>query len=508
LIMREVEGIDLKKQIVTISPGFRPRQLQLKYDCLVIALGSVTNFHGMPGMIENAMPFRTLADAMVLRNHLIHVLEEADVEENPELRRQLLTFVVGGGGFSGVEVMAELNDFVRSVKRNYLRLRTEPHRCVIVHAGDRILPEMSETLAIFAQKTLRKRGVEIIINDRLKAATSEKAILQSGIEIPCKTLISTVPSAVPPVVQKLDCPKERGKLLVNTGLELKNYEGKVWALGDCACITTVAGTKVPPTAQHAIREATTAAINIAAAVRGGKRAEFAFEGLGTLGSLGHGAAVAHICGVKISGLLAWCLWRCIYLMKMPGLNRKVRIATDWLLHLLFPPELAQTKVAFESGIRNQHFEPGDVIFQQGDLGDSVYVIEEGECEVLQEQNDEQELLATLNRGECFGEMALLSDRTRNATLRARNATNVLIIPKADFNKLRQSVPAFGDVFSELVKRRSVAGAPHSSVEPSMPAGCCGHPILIPTPESELGPPPGMPTGGWGGDSGQAVIFQH
>src|ERR1700748_2638126 len=131
LIMREVEGIDLKNQIVTISPGFRPRQLQLRYDYLVIALGSVTNFHGMPGMIENAMPFRTLAEARVLRNHLIHVLEEADVEGNPELRRQLLTFVVGGGGFSGVEVMAELNDFVRSVKKNYLRLRNEPHRCVI-----------------------------------------------------------------------------------------------------------------------------------------------------------------------------------------------------------------------------------------------------------------------------------------------------------------------------------------------------------------------------------------
>ena len=465
LIMREVEDIDLKRQIVTISPGFHPRQLQLQYDHLVIALGSVTNFYGMPGMMENAMPFRTLADAMVLRNHLIHVLEEADVEENPELRRRLLTFVIGGGGFSGVEVMAELNDFVRSVKRNYLRLRNEPHRCVIVQAGDRILPEMSETLAIFAQRILRKRGVEIILNDRLKAATSERAILQSGAEIPCKTLISTVPSALPPVVQKLDCPKERGKLLVNTSLELKDYEGKVWALGDCASIKTVAGTNVPPTAQHAIRQATTAAVNVVAAVRGGKRAEFGFESLGTLGSLGHGAAVAQIFGVKVSGLLAWFLWRCIYLMKMPGLNRKVRIATDWLLHLLFPPELTQTRVDSDSGIRNQHFEPGDIIFQQGDLGDSVYVIEEGECEVLREEKGEQEVLSTSSRGEYFGEMALLSDRTRNATIRARTAMNVLIIPKADFNKLRQSVPAFGDVFSELAKRRAVAGSPHSCVEP-------------------------------------------
>jgi NADH:ubiquinone reductase (H+-translocating) len=490
LIMREVEDIDLKKQIVTVSPGFRPRHLQLKYNHLVIALGTITNFHGMPGMIENAMPFRTLADAMVLRNHVIHVLEEADVEDNPELRRQLLTFVVGGGGFSGVEVMAELNDFMHCVKRNYLRLRNEPHRCVIVQAGDRLLPEMSETLAVFAQRILQRRGVEIILNDRLKAATSERAILQSRIEIPCKTLISTVPSALPPIVQSLDCPKERGKLLVNTSLELKDYEGKVWALGDCASIKTVAGTMVPPTAQHAIREATTAAINIAAAVRGGKRTEFGFEGLGTLGSLGHGAAVAQIFGVKVSGLLAWLLWRYIYLTKMPGLNRKVRIAADWLLHLLFPPELAQTKVAFESGIRNQHFEPGDIIFEQGDLGDSVYVIEEGECEVLCERKGAQQLLATLSSGECFGEMALLSDRTRSATIRACTAMNVLIIPKGDFNKLRQSVPAFGNIFTELVKRRELAGSPLSAAAPNMADG----PIATPTPKKELGPPPGFAPG--------------
>jgi NADH:ubiquinone reductase (H+-translocating) len=463
LIMREVEDIDLDRRIVTISPGFRPRQLELKYDHLVIALGNITNFHGMPGIIENAMPFRTLADAIALRNHVIHVLEEADVEEDPDLRRQLLTFVVGGGGFSGVEVMAELNDFVRSVKRNYLRLRNEPHRCVIVQAGDRILPEMSESLAKFAQRILRKRGVDIILNDRLKAATSERAILQSGTEIPCKTLISTVPSALPRVLQKLDCPKERGKLLVNKGLELQDHEGTVWALGDCASIQTVAGTIAPPTAQHAIREAATAAINIAAAIHGGRRAQFEFESLGTLGSLGHGSAVAQIFGVKVSGLAAWLLWRCVYLMKMPGLNRKVRIMADWLLHLLFPPELAQTKVAFESGIRNQHFEPGDIIFHQGDLGDSVYVIEEGECEALRMQRGQPELLATLGRGEYFGEMALLTDRTRNATIRACTAMNILIIPKADFDKLRQSVPIFGEVFTELAKQRAVASSLPSTI---------------------------------------------
>jgi len=352
---------------------------------------------------------------------------------------------------------------VRSVKRNYLRLRDEPHRCVIVQAGDRILPEMSETLADFAQRILRKRGVDIILNDRLMAATSERAILQSGAEIPCKTLISTVPSALPPVIHSLDCPKDRGKLHVNTCLELRDYEGTVWALGDCASITTVAGAMVPPTAQHAVREAATAAINIAAAIRGGKRAIFRSESLGTLGSLGHGAAVAQIGGVKLSGFLAWLLWRCIYLMKMPGLNRKVRIAADWLLHLLFPPELAQTKVASLSGIRNQHFEPGDIVFRQGDRGDSVYVIEEGECQARREGQGRQKLLATLGRGEYFGEMALLSGGARTATIRACTAIDVLIIPKVDFDKLRHSMPNFGEVFAELAQRRAVAASPHSPV---------------------------------------------
>jgi NADH dehydrogenase len=272
LVMRDVENIDLVNKIVTVSPGFRPRQKQLRYDYLVIALGNVTNFYGMPGMMENAMPFKTLADAIALRNHIIHVLEEADCEEDADLRRKLLTFVVGGGGFSGVEVLAELNDFLHAVKKNYMRLRNESVRCVLVHSGKRILPEMAEPLALFAQKILRKRGIEMILEDRLVAATSERAMLKSGSQIPCKTIISTVPSAPVPVLQKLECAKEKGKLLVNHSLELQGYEGQVWALGDCASIRTVAGAAVPPTAQHAIREAATAATNIAAVIRGGAAA--------------------------------------------------------------------------------------------------------------------------------------------------------------------------------------------------------------------------------------------
>jgi NADH:quinone reductase (non-electrogenic) len=470
LVMREVEDIDLAARVVTLSPGFRPRQKKISYDYLVIALGEVTNFRGMPGMLENARPFRTLADAIALRNHLIHVLEEADVEDDPEMRRKLLTFVVGGGGFSGVEVIAEVNNFVRGVKKNYLRLRNENIRCVLIHSRERILPEMVDALALFAQRILKKRGVEIIFKDRLAAATSEKAILKSGVEIPCKTIISTAPSAPQPVIAKLDCAKEEGSLLVTTGLELVGQEGRVWALGDCAAIKTVSGKAVPPTAQHATREAATCATNIVAAMRGGKPALFAFEGLGTLGSLGHGSAVAQILGMKISGLLAWILWRAIYLMKIPGMTSKVRISIDWFIHLLFPPDLAQTKMQQESGIKNQHFEPGDFIFHQGDLGDSVYVIERGECDVIKEENGLTRTLATLSPGDYFGEMALLSDKSRNATIQARTAMEVLLIPKGDFDMLRKSVPAFGEVFHELARKRTPAHMPASDSVPARPDG--------------------------------------
>jgi NADH:ubiquinone reductase (H+-translocating) len=454
LIMRDLEEIDLARKVVTVSPGFRPRRLELPYDYLVVALGGTTSFYGMPGMLENAKPFRNLADAVALRNHLIHALEEADVETDAALRSKLLTFVVAGGGFSGVEVMAELNDFVNSVKKNYSRIRKEKVRCVLVHSGDRILPEMTQDLALFAQRILARRGVEIVLKDRLAAATSEKAIFKSGVEVPTKTIVSTVPSTVAPVLQKLDCAKDKGRLLVNSFLEVNGYEGTVWALGDCSSAKTKAGNPVPPTAQHAIREAKTVAHNITAAIRGGARWEFAFEGLGKLGSLGHFSAVAEILGFRISGFPAWLLWRGIYLSKFPGFSQKVRIGLDWLTALLFPPDLVQLKMLRESDIRRQHFEPGEVVFNQGDFGDSVYVIEKGTCEVIREQDGQRRHLADLGGGDYFGEMAVLADVSRNATIRATTPLDVLLIPKDDFSTLKNAVPAFGDVFKQLAKARS------------------------------------------------------
>jgi NADH dehydrogenase len=458
LVMRDVEEIDLKNRLVILSPGFRPRRTQIQYDHLVIALGNVTNFLGLSGLQEHAMPFRTLADAVRLRNHVIHALEEADFESDVDLRRKLLTFVVAGGGFSGVEVIAELNDFVRAVARNYPNIPSEEIRCVLVHSGSRILPEMVDGLALFAERVLRKRGVEILLNDRLEAATSEKAKLKSGKEILTKTIVSTVPAALPPILEHLDVPKEKGRLVVNPYLELKGYEGQVWIVGDCGAIKTASGNPVPPTAQHAIREAKTVAQNISAMIHGTERTVFSFEGLGKLGSLGHRTAVAQIFGVRISGFIAWWLWRTIYLFKMPGWNRKARIAMDWFMDLWFPPDLVQLRVTGTSGIQQQHFQPGEIIFNQGDIGDSVFAIQEGECEVIREVAGKCETVAVLGAASFFGEMAVLADQTRTATVKARTAVRVLSMSKSDFNKIRETVPAFAVVFSDLAKRRAGAAS--------------------------------------------------
>jgi NADH:ubiquinone reductase (H+-translocating) len=209
-----------------------------------------------------------------------------------------------------------------------------------------------------------------------------------------------------------------------------------------------------PTAQHAIREAKNAAQNIVATMRGGEKRAFAFEGLGKMGSLGHYSAVAEIMGMRLSGFLAWSVWRIVYLMKMPTLNRKVRIFLDWALSVVFPPDLVEVRFEAENGVCKQHFEAGEVVFYQGDVGDKVYIIESGECDVLQERDGAQTVIAKLGPGDYFGEMAVLSDTSRSATIRAHTRMDVLLVSKADFDLLKTSVPAFGQVFSDLATRRS------------------------------------------------------
>jgi NADH:quinone reductase (non-electrogenic) len=453
--IREVESVDLEARTVTTSPGFKPHPHVIAYDHLVLAMGTVTDFRGLPGLPEHAMPFKNLGDALELRNHVIRALEEASIERHDEdLRRQLLTFVVAGGGFSGVEVAAELNDFVRDVARSYPRIDPAEIRVILLHALDRILPEVDESLALFAQRILRKRGVEIRLGTRLQSATGNAAILRGGESIPTRTLVSTVPSFPHPLIESLALPKAKnGRILTDGQLQVEGTSN-LWAVGDCARIATADGTVVPPTAQHATRQASVAAHNILAAIRGGTKRVFDFKGLGKMGSLGHQSAVAEIFGVKISGFIAWWMWRTIYLMKMPGWGRRLKVASAWSLDLILPPELVELRFSGSQGIAQEHYEPGQDVFRQGELGDRLYIILSGEAEVRRATPEGESVLARLGPGQTFGEMALVNMATRNATVRCLAPMDVLSLPKKDFAVLAANIPDLRKSFERLAAERA------------------------------------------------------
>lgn len=448
--VREVEAIDLKGRTITTAPGFLPHPHVIEYDHLVLALGTVTDFRGLRGLPEHALPFKNLNDALYLRNHVIRALEEASIERHdPELRRQLLTFVVAGGGFSGVEVVAELNDFVRSVAASYPQIDPKEIRVVLVHSQDRILPEVSEKLGRFAQRILAERGVELLLQAKLSAATGEEAVLADGRTIPTRTLVSTVPSFAHPLIEVLQLPKNKGgRILVTPELQAQGAEG-VWALGDCAQVPTPDGGAAPPTAQHAIRQAKVLAQNLVASIRGGERLAFAFKGLGKMGSLGRRSAVADVFGLQISGALAWFLWRTIYLMKLPGFGRRLKVAASWTFDLFLPPELVRFKFARQELLLREHFEPGHEVFRQGDLGDRIYAILEGEAEVVVHG----QVVARLGAGELFGEMALLDHTTRNATIRCSKPLSVWSLPKKELELLAQGMPELQRSLEEIRERR-------------------------------------------------------
>ncbi len=337
----DVVEVDLTSKKVTLAHGFDHHHHEVAFDYLVIALGSITNFFNLPGLKEHALTMKTLGDAIHLRNRLIALLEEADTECCSPIRGPLLTFVIAGGGFAGVETIAGLNDFVRESLRFYPHLREEDLRVVLVHPGAIILPELGDELGAYAQQKLSGRGIEIRTNVKVTSVNDEGVSLSDGTFIRSRTVVWTAGTSPNPLLSRLPCVQERGRLVVNEYLEVPQYPG-VWALGDCALVPDRrTGRAHPPTAQHALREGTVAARNIVAALRGGRKKTFDFGGLGQLAAIGRRTGVAKIFGFKFSGFVAWWLWRTIYLSKLPRFEKKLRVALDWTLDLFFSKDLVQ-----------------------------------------------------------------------------------------------------------------------------------------------------------------------
>jgi NADH:ubiquinone reductase (H+-translocating) len=344
VVRGRVDSIDLKKRKVLLkSDGSPSRSAEVPFDHLVFALGAVSNYLGMDNLREEAFDFKTLKDAIHIRNHVIDVFERADREPNPEIRRPLLTFVVAGGGFAGAELAGALNDFVRGMLVYYPNVLPGEVRIILIHSRGRILPELSESLAAYALKNMEERGVTFRLNTRVAGARRGVVVLDSDEEIRTETLVWTAGTTPSPLLQDLPVERDRrGAVPVDKNLAVPGY-ARLWAAGDCAAVTDAkTGEPCPPTAQFALREAYALAHNIHASVRGRPLKPFHFSGLGTLCVVGHHTACAEIKGVRFSGLLAWMMWRAVYLAKLPGLERKVRVFVDWTIELFFPRDTVQT----------------------------------------------------------------------------------------------------------------------------------------------------------------------
>ncbi len=342
----QVDSIDLDKRLVTIKRNFDKKKRNLPYDYLVLSLGSRTNFFGNKNIEKHALTIKTLGDAIGIRNHLISMLESADQEEDPTLISKFMTFVVVGGGFSGVETAGELNDFIKeSAEKFYRNLDVEQIKVILVSASDQILPEIGSELGQFALESLRKNGMDVITGTKVVDAGEDFVTLENGTKIPCLTLIWAGGVSMDPVILNLDCEHSKaGRIITDKYLRATNRPN-VFALGDCALVTDEnTGKPYPPTAQHAVKEAAVVSSNIISAIGGKSQMQsFVYKTKGSMAKIGKRNGVALLMGHKIRGLLAWLIWRQYYLTHLPTTEKKVRVAFDWLINMFFEPDITRLR---------------------------------------------------------------------------------------------------------------------------------------------------------------------
>ena len=343
----EAERIDTDAQRVQIRPIDGDSPETLAYDHLVLALGAVPKYFNMHEVERHAFTLKSLADAVELRRHVLSALERADAEPDPGERERLLRFVVAGGGFAGAETVAELFDLAHSVLRYYPRIDPEDIHFVLVHAGERILPELGEELADYALGTLRGRGIDVRLERRVSGAEATSVRLNDGTELPTRTLVWAAGNRPNPLLAQVHGERtDDGALVCDETLRVQGT-ANVWAVGDGARVPDPAhpDRPCPPTAQHATRQAITVADNVAAALRGRDERirPYTYRSKGMIVVLGHRTAVAEVGNVRFAGLLAWLFWRAVYLAKLPGLEKKVRVFVDWTLDLFFPRDIVLTE---------------------------------------------------------------------------------------------------------------------------------------------------------------------
>jgi NADH dehydrogenase len=341
LLIGTVEGLDHDRRTASVRPREGPA-FEIPYDVVVVGPGSVSRVLPIPGLAEHAVGFKTVTEAIFLRNHVLERMDAAESTTDPDVRRRALTFVFVGGGYAGVEAMAELEDFAADACRYYPSVEHADMRWVLVDVARGILPEIGTKLADYALEHLRRRGIEVHLEARLESAEGGLIRLSDGTEFEADTLVWTAGVKANPVVERFGFPvDQRGRIVADEFLRIAKVDG-AWTAGDCAAIPDlVAGGLAPPTAQHALREARRLGRNVVATLRGREPRPFRYRNLGGLATLGLYQGVARIPGLRLRGLPAWFLHRTYHVLRVPTVNRKVRIILDWTVALFFRRDVVQ-----------------------------------------------------------------------------------------------------------------------------------------------------------------------
>jgi NADH dehydrogenase len=342
--MARVVAVDVAGRTVDYRMTGDNADRRVTFDHLVIALGSATRYPDVPGAREHGRQIKSLTDAVALRDRAIQMLELANATEDRELRREMLTWVVVGGNFTGVEVAGEFDEFFKRASRRYRHVSASDCRMVLVEMAERILAPLGEDLSDFAAQHLRGRGIDVRLKSTVQASDAHGVTLSDGTRIPARTVIWCAGIEPSPLLKELDLPRdERGYIICERDLSVRDASG-VWAVGDCAVNVDAGGAAYPATAQHAVRQGMHLADNLLAALDGRSTKPCDLTTQGSLAALGCRTGVARVFGLKISGFAAWWLWRTVYLLKMPRLSRKLRIALDWTIDLLFSRDYVQLGV--------------------------------------------------------------------------------------------------------------------------------------------------------------------
>jgi len=404
-----VVSVDLKAKEVLVNTGNFSAGIILEYEHLVLALGAEIDLSRVPGMPEHALLMQNVGDAMILRATIIKRIEEANAEYRDEVRRRLLTFVVVGGGYSGVETAGEMLDMLHEIARYYTNISKEEIKVVLIHSRERILQTLTDSLGDYAGRKLKERGLQLCLNERVRAVTATKVYMQSGTEIETATVVSTVGNAPNQIIRQIcdhqGVPHDRYRLITDEYLQVKGLES-VWSAGDCAAVPLAdgEGASCPQTAQFAMRQGACLAQNMGRKMRGESLKPFRFKGLGELASIGHQTAVANIMGLQFSGFIAWFMWRSIYLSKLPGFDRKLRVVIDWTLDLFFPRDINLLNPRYTKLYQQVNLEPDDVLFNRGEPAFSLYVVQSGQIDL---HNEDGSVTRSIREGDFFGERALV-----------------------------------------------------------------------------------------------------